>query len=325
MMWGRWCGLPAALLLGLLVASAAVAAPAGRLWHTGTMVMKREGTKLIRLEDGSTVLASSDREAVPWPDGRQYVTQDHRAGTANTALTVTETGSGRVLQQASVDGYLRSLLPSPASRHQVLGLWSRSTSDPQRHLVVYDLAAHRPVFATRRDEADHAIGWLADGRIARLKPNGELHAVTLGRSPTDTTETLLARLNLPTGHRPTQLLASPDGVQLLLQLAGGREANPEVDYWLLHLRSGAFERLTETRMAGNAQWSPDGAYIAFERDPGSLCGGSSCYGTCRLRMVPATARRVQALDAAGDARKVMATDSFGQQQQLGCGLTAWTR
>ena len=183
--------------------------------------------------------------------------------------------------------------------------------------MVYDFAAGKLLYATAGADAGDSFAWLPDGRLLRVHAGGAISAMAL-----DGRETPLGAVQWPQGWELGAVFASPDGQQLAVRLDG--KASKDHDLWVMRTDGQGFGRFTTTQMTTYAVWSPDGRYLAFNKDTGASCSDASCYGSCKVWYAPATARNVAAVDASRDAWQFTVRDTRGGSTQLGCQLLAWT-
>lgn len=303
-------------VLALSTWGAAGAVPQGRLWHSyGTVGGADRGLFVSPLDGGPPATVLDDKFASVDPRGTQLISKSYDAGDERTAVRITAP-DGRSLMRFSVDGYFTDLLPAPGGRALVLGRWSKSFLAP-RHTVVYDPSAGQLLFATRESEAGDAFGWLPDGRLLRVQASGAISSVAL-----DGHVLPLGAVRWPPGWQLGAVFVSPTGRQVALRLdsEGGREH----DLWTMGLDGRDLARFTTTGMTTYAVWSPQGDYLAFDKDTGASCSNATCRGSCRLWYAPASARGVVAVEASRDASAFVVKARSGAAMPLGCHLRAWT-
>lgn len=296
-----------------------IAAPTGRLWHHNYALDFLDGTQIASATGGPPMAVTPEAEAIPWPDGSQYVTAEWDLRTDRTAVRVHATASGAVLHEAAVDQYFRAPRPAPHRKEWVLGRVSDSVTTAGVYAVI-DLAARRVLDQFPADDA--AVDWLPDGRYVHVTHDGRISIGTVGVAARQA----VGQLALPRGLTVNEVWADPQGRRLALRLWSKSEAGTidVSDLWVSDLDGRNAYRHTQTRMTNRARWSPDGRLIAFDVDTGSLCDFSGCVGHCELWYADADAREVTALPAAGDARQFRVRNRSGQERVLGCDLLGWT-
>ncbi|RQP23830.1 TolB family protein [Piscinibacter terrae] len=288
----------------------------GRLWHNNYALDYREGTQIASPEGKLPVLATTNQDAHPWPDGTQFVTDNWNVYDDNSDLQVVDMASGQMLYSAKADGYLRNSRPSPVSKTMMMATIGKDSISPADTIFI-DL---KTMSVVRRFSADDPVNWLPDGRYLRVLSDGTLRIGDLAAGEVDA-----GRIDPPAAHSVQHLWVSPKGDQVAWRIQHNVSPTPEVDLWVSKLDGSNLERVTQTKMSHDAHWSPDGSKIAFDVDTGHFCNGVGCVGTCDLWWVPATARNVIAVPASGDAWTFKVMDTRGSEQTLGCALIAWTQ
>lgn len=287
----------------------------GRLWHDNYALDFRDGTQIASPTGALPVQVTSEAAAYPWPDGTQYVTTEWDVYEDRSSLEVMDTATGQVRHALWADGYLRQERPSPVDKNMVVALLGEDSISPADWVFI-DLDAAQVVHAV---PGDTPLDWLPDGRYLRVLRSGEIRTGRLGG-----TEQVTGRLALPANHAVADLWVNRQGDRLALRLDKQVGTLVDADIWVADLDGSRLEPLTATTMSYYARWSPDGRHIAFDVDTGHFCTGFGCMGTCELWYVPATARRVTALPAAGDAYAFEVKNRDGDTRTLGCELLAWS-
>lgn len=327
---GAWTRLAAGLAgsvasLALVVSGLAVASdsrgaarPTGWLWHGNYALNRWSGMQVASLDGLPPVSLSTSTVALtPWPDGRRYVTTQWHAADAATRLTVVERSSGAAVQALSVPGYLRAVQPSPADPRLLKVVWSEGFSTPVVDTVI-DLQSQR---ALRQIAAQDLFAWLPDGRMLLVDVGtGLMRASRVDGAG----ETPVGQLRWPADSRPGPLWVSPSGAQLVVRLQ--RISRPdESDLWIAAIDGTGLEPLTDSRRSFNAQWSPDGRFVAYDTDASRACSGTVCMGTCQLWYTTSDLRRVRGLQGTPGSSGFQVTDRFGPAAvPLGCPLVGWT-
>lgn len=287
----------------------------GRLWHDNYALDFRDGTQIASPAGALPVQATAEAAAYPWPDGSQYATTEWDVFEERSSLEVVETASGTVRHSVWTNGYLRAERPSPVSKDMVVALLGDDSISPADWVFI-DLNALQVVHAV---PGDTPLDWLPDGRYLRVLPSGDIVTGRVGG-----TEQTSGHITLPAGHTVVDIWANRQGNRLALRVNRKVGTLYDSDIWVAGIDGSGPEPLTATKMSYYARWSPDGRHIAFDVDTGHVCNGFGCMGTCELWYVPATARRVTALPAAGDANAFEVKNRQGDTRTLGCDLLGWS-
>jgi hypothetical protein len=288
----------------------------GRLWHNNYALDFLDGTQIASPSGKLPVFASTDKAAIPWPDGTQFAIYDWNVFDDYTDLKVVDLASGQTLYSTRTTGYLRGLRPSPASKTMLMATIGEDSTGPAETIFL-DLTS---MTILRHFSADEPVNWLPDGRYLRVGADGSLRIGDLNAGEVDA-----GRVQPPASFSVQQLWISPKGDQVAWRVLHDVSPSPESDIWVSKLDGSSLERVTQTKMSYYGYWSPDGSKMAFDRDTGHFCNGVGCMGTCNLWWVPATARNVVALDASGDAYRFTVKDGKNRDEVLGCDLLAWTK
>lgn len=305
---------------GPVVSPAASApTPVGNLWYASSAFGLR-GTARVHPVTGEAKAIWQEGEAVPWPDGRQYLTKSYDALKDVTQVSVRSVGQGQVVLERVVDGHLAEVRPAPGIASQVLLRWGESAVSA-RTVLVYDLSLQKVLFSQREGDAVESYDWLPDATLIRVAASGELTRLVPGLDGAQT----LGRVLWPEGRQPAQVRVSPDGAHLLVRLKAPGTPGWS-DYWLVKTDGTEMQRLTDNGAISKAWWSPDGRHLAFEKDTGLGCtaGGGFCFGSCELRIVSwqdLKARGPRAMDWTQGALKVQTPEG---RLPMGCGVLAWT-
>lgn len=319
---GAAAGTAAFLALALTWASGARAAepPTGLLWHNDFSLDLQRGVQVSPL-DGSAPITITDRrdmDVAVWPDGKVFAVTQPDVYRGVTALVVMEASSGRTLHRLQMDGYVRDLVPSPASRQLVKLRQGEKPSARTRELVL-DLATQQPAY---RIADDDFFAWMPDGRFMLINlKTGRMRIARLDRPG----EQAVGQLTLPPDRAMGQFAISPTGTEFIMKLQRRDTVPREADLWIGRLDGSGFEPLTEARAIGAALWSPDGRHIAYTVDTGAQCNRAGCLGSCEQRYTPATLRRVRGVDGMPGSARFEVRNRRGQRQRLGCDVLAWTR
>ncbi len=288
----------------------------GRLWHTNYALDFLDGTQIASAEGGMPRTVTNDLPAWPWPDGSQYVVADAQGD--YTDVTSYATSTGAVVDQVRFEGYLRSVKPSPTSKHVILATWGEdSVSDAV--YVFYDLSTRTVLDVFDTDGA--VVNWLPDGRYLRISATGAITTAQPGAA-----QQAAGSVAVPAGRELHNLWVNAQGSQMAMQFvvpgnAGGLE---ESDLWVASANGSNLARLTQTGITSYGKWSPDGRHIAFDTDTGLVCSGGGCSGECSLWYAESSARNVVALESSHDAAHFKVRNSHGEERTLGCELLSWT-
>ncbi|MEQ1527830.1 MAG: hypothetical protein ABL925_00835 [Methylococcales bacterium] len=292
----------------------------GRLWHEDYALDYTDGTQIAFLSGDLPAVVSPKHYAYPWPDGNQYIIADANVYDDYTELTVYNTGTGNLIFKDSLDGYVRSVKPSPVSKQVLLFTWGRDLLDDPVY-VFYDLATKEILKATTAN--DSLIDWLPNGQYLRISPAG---AIYTGGLASGAQEQQIGQIAIPFDRKVWGLSVNPQGTQIIVQLVvlSIDQKISDSDLWIANLDGTNLARVTRTNMTHSASWSPDGQHIAFDRDTGMYCSGWYCAGSCSLWYVPISARDIVAVPAAKDAEVFTVKNRQGDARTLGCDLLGWT-
>jgi hypothetical protein len=291
---------------------------AGVLWHGNYALDLVDGTQLAYLSGALPRVLNGDTAALPAPDGSRYGISDYDSGNDETRLSIKRTSDGAVQFTRLYEGYLSAPRPSPTVASQLLVQYQDAPGAPRFYGVV-DLASGNVIEVYPADTV--AVAWLSDGRVVVLGSSG---AVGVGLP--GATRTATGQIDL-LGRTVIGLAAQPGGTRLLMELRAisGSGNVDGSDLWLSNLDGSNPVRYTRTNISGSGIWSPDGTRITFIVDTGTVCGGSSCIGTCEQWHAPATASELNPLPASpGVAGRFSVRDMQGRTRTLGCGLSGWT-
>lgn len=324
----RW---PAALLtlirrVGLLLAPCLVCSvfaaesPTGLLWHNNYSLDLQAGVQVSPLDGSKPIVITpqSDMDVSVWPDGRVVAVTKPDVYKRITSLVVMEVATARPLHNLVLDGYVRELAPSPESRQLVKLSQGERPSSPYEELVM-DLTTQKPRYRVARDDF---FAWMPDGRFMLINLKTGLMRIAQLDDPR---EQVVGRLTLPPGRAMGEFLISPTGAEFIMKLPLRNSVPREADLWIGRLDGSRFEQLTQVRALGSALWSPDGRYVAYTVNTGSICSGWGCMGGCDQYFTRATRRAVKGLDGTPGSERFEVRNRFGQMQGLGCEVLAWTR
>lgn len=293
--------------------------PAGILWHNNYALDYRDGVQLAYL-DGTLPKQITTRDDVDvnvWPDGTQYVVTDWNVYDDYTEITVIDRASGNTVYQEQVNGYLRDARPSPTNKKLMTVRLGEDSITPFNEFVL-DVSTMTPLYViSDRDW----FAWMPDGRFMLINiDTGNMRI----RSLDSTEETLVGHLTIPADRFMGDFSVSPTGKQLIMIMNRRGTTSSEPDLWIGNIDGTAFEQLTETKLIAGAHWSPDGNYVAYSTDTGSICSFGGCLGSCDQWYTPVNLRKVQGLPNTPGSEVFRVTDRNGGQQVLGCSVLAWT-
>lgn len=292
-------------------------APTGRLWHNNYALDIVDGTQVANLDNTAPGVIDSDRFAVPWPDGTQYVLTDYRPSRGETTIAVKETGTRRTVFEVVYNGYATTPQPSPVSKDIVLMTVGNSITDPADYAFI-NLRTRSIV--SRFAQAGVRADWLPDGRYLQLSTSGQISLGTPGGARTPA-----GSFNLQ-GRRLEAVRVNPQGTQFIVTLVDTSGALTRSDLWVANIDGSNAGRLTGTDITHYGHWSPDGRHIAFDADTGSVCNNSGCLGSCEIWYVANTVRNAQPLPSfPGEAAAFQVRDQRGSSKRLGCEVLAWLR
>ncbi len=290
----------------------------GQLWHSDSKVGNYEsGTYVSPLNGSNSAFVTDYKFSIVDSAGARLARTSYDAGAEATSFKITQADGRTQIAGFSIDGDFAGVRMAPNGANVILASWGASYIDLHRS-IVYDFANDKLLFAAARADANDAFDWLPDGRLVRVRANGNISTMT-----TDGRETATGAVQWPQGWHLGKVFASPDGQGLVARLDS--DAGSDHDLWVMKLDGKEFGRLTTTNISTYAVWSPDAKQIAFNKDTGSSCSDASCQGTCDIWYAPATARSISAVEASKDAFKFTVKSREGSSLPLGCQLLAWTR
>lgn len=294
-------------------------APTGVLWHDNYALDYRDGVQLAHL-DGSLpeqVTTSDEATVKAWPDGKQYIVTDWNVYDDYTEITVIDRISGSTVYQLQVDGYFRGVKPSPTNKSVIKASLGEDSISPFDEFVL-DLATQSVLYII--SEKDW-FAWMPDGRFMLINiDTGNMRIVNLDNKE----ETLIGCLTVPADRFMGDFSISPTGEQFIMVMDRRGTTSQEPDLWIGNIDGSAFEQLTDTKLIASAHWSPDGRYVAYATDTGSICNFGGCLGSCDQWYTPVNLRKVRGLSNTPGSEEFRISDRRGNQQILGCSVIAWT-
>lgn len=293
--------------------------PIGTLWHDNYALDFRNGVQLAHL-DGSlpTQVTTSDEASIAvWPDGKQYVVTDWNVYDDYTDITVIDRTTGNTVYQEQVDYYLRDVSPSPTSKSLVKVRYGKDSISPFEEYIL-DFSTMKILYVI--PEKDW-FAWMPDGRFMLINiDTGKMRIVNL-----DTKQEIPAGdLKVPADRIIGDFSVSPTGTQFIMVMDRRGTTSPEPDLWIGNIDGTGFEQLTDTKLIAGANWSPDGRYVAYVTDTGSICNFGGCLGSCEQWYTPVNLRKVQGLPNTPGSEEFRINNRQGNQQILGCSVLAWT-
>lgn len=300
-------------------ATPSAAAPVGKLWHYDKNLVGREGSATSDIQTGAYRGLSGYRFPVPTRDGSRFLENQYESSDDTTEIWLRRTADGSALDHFVVDGAIREIEFSPADSNLIRIHWGKDALSYSTY-AIFNLAARRVVWADNDRARTRNIAWLPDGRLLAISSAGVLSAI----SPAQVSQrSVLGSLSLPPGKLPFDLAVSPNGTQILVDLADvdadGRALRH--DYWLGSLDGSNLRPFTETGgRVSNPTFSPDGQFVAFNFGIGT----SDLVSACELRYAPISARKVSRVSPDAKAFKGL-KDANGKVSPfaLGCELMAW--
>lgn len=293
--------------------------PIGILWHDNYALDYRDGVQLAHL-DGSLptqVTTRNDVSIAVWPDGKQYVVTDWNVYDDYTDITVIDRTTGSTVYQEQVDYYLRDVSPSPTSKSLVKVRYGKDSISPFEEYIL-DFSTMKILYVI--PEKDW-FAWMPDGRFMLINiDTGNMKIVNLDTRE----ETLTGQLNVPADRVIGDFSISPAGTQFIMVMDRRGTTSPEPDLWIGNIDGSGFEQLTDTKLIAGANWSPDGRYVAYVTDTGSICNFGGCLGSCDQWYTPVNLRKVRGLPNTPGSEVFRVNDRYGNQQTLGCSVLAWT-
>lgn len=217
-------------------------------------------------------------------------------GFKQDAFTVFSAATGQVAFEARALPRVSEAAPSPHTASVVSFVFLDIASDTGVFAVV-DLANEPRVLASYQGEVGQYLHWwMPDGSLARLHArSGELSAAR--SSPQAAHERIEWRATgqlappLPGALFGTAAL-SPAGNEVLLSTVEARTRR--VDLWMLDLRTGTLQRVTNDGFVSFVMWSPDGRHLLLRRDNVSHIG-TTVQGQCSYWLAPREARGVSGI------------------------------
>jgi hypothetical protein len=279
----------------------------------------RDGIQLAYL-DGSAPAQVTTRDDVNvqvWPDGKQYIVTDWNVYDDYTEITVIDRISGNTVYQEQVDGYLRSVKPSPVNKKLIKARQGEDSISPFTEFVL-DVSSMQVLYViSDRDW----FSWMPDGRFMLINiDTGNIRIASLDA----TGETLVGKLNVPADRIMGDFSVSPTGEQLIMLMDRRGTTSSEPDLWIGNIDGTGFEQFTDTKLIANAIWSPDGRYVAYTTDTGSVCNFGGCIGSCDQWYTPVNLRKVRGLPNTPGSEVFKVNDRYGSEYTLGCTVWAWT-
>ena len=300
------------------------AAPTGRLWHDNFALDNARGFQLSPLNGERSRLLGPLDTAVPTPDGMHFVVYDYDISSRVSTVVIRATSTGAEFARASFDGYVHRVRPSPLRLGELLVTWddcAGCVTAGQGNFSLVDLPGRRTLSSFSRVNA--AADWLPDGRYVHIDAAGRVHVGTPAGTRTQVGTLAVA------GRTVQSLWVDPAGRQMIARWDRRRSdgALDASDLWISAIEGTDLQQLTATRFTTYGQWSPDGAFFAFNNDTGILCTTPGCsgtpVGTCDLYAAPASARGLSTASPQVQSFTVVAQD--GRSRTLGCNLRGWTR
>lgn len=293
--------------------------PIGTLWHDNYALDFRSGVQLAHL-DGSlpTQVTTSDEASIAvWPDGKQYVVTDWNVYDDYTDITVIDRITGNTVYQEQVDYYLRDVSPSPTSKSLVKVRYGKDSISPFEEYVL-DFSTMKILYVIPEKEW---FAWMPDGRFMLINiDTGNMRIVNLDTKA----EIPAGNLNVPADRIIGDFSVSPTGTQFIMVMDRRGATSREPDLWIGNIDGTEFEQLTDTKLIAGANWSPDGRYVAYTTDTGSICNFGGCLGSCEQWYTPVNLRKVQGLPNTPGSEEFRINNRQGNQQILGCSVLAWT-
>ncbi|RYY73066.1 MAG: hypothetical protein EOO52_19545 [Gammaproteobacteria bacterium] len=293
--------------------------PTGVLWHDNYALDYRDGVQLAHL-DGSlpTQITTSDEASVNvWADGKQYIVTDWNVYDDYTDITVIDRITNSTVYQTQVNGYLRGVTASPTNKSLVKAIHGEDSISPFEEFVL-DLSTMNVLYVV--SDRDW-FAWMPDGRFMLINiDTGNMRIASLDSIE----ETPVGHLEIPADLTMGNFTISPTGKQFVMVMDRLGTTSPEPDLWIGNIDGSGFEQLTDTKLVANAKWSPDGRYVAYTTDTGSICSFGGCLGSCDQWYTPVDLRKVKGLPNTPGSEVFRVNDRTGYQQVLGCSVLAWT-
>jgi hypothetical protein len=300
--------------------SSAPIAPAGILWHDNYALDYRNGVQLAHL-DGSLpaqITTRNDVSIAAWPDGKQYVVTDWNVYDDYTEITVIDRITGSTVYQEQVDYYLRDASPSPTSKNLIKVRYGEDSISPFEEFILDVSTMKIRYMISDRDW----FAWMPDGRFMLINiDTGNMRIASLDSAE----ETPAGHLDIPADRIMGDFSVSPTGTQFIMMMNRRGTTSSEPDLWIGNIDGSDFEQLTDTKLIAGANWSPDGRYVAYITDTGSICSFGGCLGSCDQWYTPVNLRKVKGLPNTPGSEEFRISDRYGNQQILGCSVLAWTQ
>ncbi|MET0355513.1 MAG: hypothetical protein ABW044_01985 [Cellvibrio sp.] len=312
--------LPTSSASASSVPSVGSTGPTGILWHDNYALDYRDGVQLAHL-DGSLptqVTTRTDADIAAWPDGKQYIVTYWDVYDDYTEITVIDRTTGSTVYQEQIDGYLRDVRPSPTNKNVIKARLGADSISPFDEFIL-DLSTMKVHYViSERDWFD----WMPDGRYMLINiDTGNMRIASLD----NTEETLVGQLEIPADRFMGDFRVSPNGKQFMMIMNRRGTTLSEPDLWIGNIDGSAFEQLTETKIIAGANWSPDGRYVAYITDTGSICSFGGCLGSCDQWYTPVDLRKVKGLPNTPGSEVFKISNRNGNQETLGCSVLAWTQ
>ena len=302
-----------------LASSSAPIGPTGVLWHDNYALDYRDGVQLAHL-DGSLPTQITTRDDVSvavWPDGTQYIVTDWNVYDDYTNITVIDRATGSTVYQEQVDYYLRGVSPSPTSKNLIKVRYGEDSISPFEEFIL-DIATMKIRYIISDKDW---FAWMPDGRFMLINiDTGNMRIASLDSAE----ETPAGQLNVPADRIMGDFSVSPTGTQFIMLMNRRGTTSPEPDLWIGNIDGSGFEQFTDTKLIAGADWSPDGRYVAYITDTGSICNFGGCLGSCDQWYTSVDLRKVRGLPKTPGSEEFRINDRGGNNQILGCSVLAWT-
>ena len=299
--------------------SSAPANVTGVLWHNDYALDYRSGIQLAPLNGSlsAQITTRTDVDVSVWPDGKQYVVTNWDVYDDYTEITVIDRESGSTVYQRTVDGYFRNVSPSPTNKNVVKARLGADSISPFYEFVIDLSNGNVPYEISENDW----FAWMPDGRFMLIDyRTGNMRIASL-ENPEGTQ---VGQLNVPEDREIGEFSVSPTGEQFIMVMVRKGSTLAEPDLWIGNIDGSGFEQLTDTKIFAGGAWSPDGKYVAYVTDTGSVCGYGGCLGSCDQWYTPTNLRKVQGFKNTPGSEQFLVNDRNGNQQVLGCSVIAWT-
>ncbi|PUA30208.1 MAG: hypothetical protein B0W54_06765 [Cellvibrio sp. 79] len=234
-----------------------------------------------------------------------------------TNITVIDRITGSTVYQEQVDYYLRDVSPSPTSKSLAKVRYGEDSISPfEEYVLDFSTMKIRYVISERE-----WFAWMPDGRFMLINiDTGNMRIMNLDTGE----ETPAGHLTIPADRIMGDFSVSPTGTQFIMLMDRRGTTSSEPDLWIGNIDGSGFEQLTDTKLIAGANWSPDGRYIAYITDTGSICSFGGCLGSCDQWYTPVNLRKVKGLPNTPGSEEFRISDRDGNQQILGCSVLAWT-